>query len=120
MLSIPLQKEQIFIHRDTFSNIEIAILFGFIFIFIFHIFSLTWIFSKTRKLKSFNVYKWLLFVFGIFSLFLFLGEKVMLDEIAHEYLSDWSIAGEWVILYILFVIQLIYNLIILFRLRRKI
>jgi len=117
MLSIPLQKEQIFIYRDTFSNTEIAILFGFLFIFLFHIFSLVWIFSKTRKLKSFNVGKWLLFVFGSFSLFLFLGEKVMLDEIGHEYFSDWSITGEWVILYILFVIQLIYNLIILFRLR---
>jgi len=118
MLSIPLQKEQIFIHRDTFSNIEIAILFGFLFIFLFHIFSLVWIFSETRKLKPFNIGKWLLFVFGSFSLFLFLGEKVMLDEIGNEYLSDWSITGEWVILYILFVIQLIYNLIILFRLRK--
>jgi len=118
ILSIPLQKEQIFIHRDTFSNIEITILFGFLFIFLFHIFSLAWIFSKTRKLNPFNVGKWLLFIFGSFSLFLFLGEKVMLDEIGHEYLSDWSITGEWVILYILFVIQLIYNLIILFRLRK--
>jgi len=117
MLSIPLQKEQIFIHRDTFSNIEIAILFGFLFIFLFHIFSLVWIFSETRKLKPFNVGKWLLFVFGSFSLFLFLGEKIMLDEIGHEYLSDWSITGEWVILYLLFIIQLIYNSIILFRLR---
>ena len=117
MLSIPFQKEQIFIHRDTFSNIEIAILFGFLFIFLFHIFSLVWIFSETRKLKPFNVGKWLLFVFGSFSLFIFLGEKVMLDEIGHEYLSDWSITGEWVILYILFIIQLIYNSIILFWLR---
>lgn len=118
MLSIPLQKEQIFIHQDTFSNIEIAILFGFLLVFLFHIFSLVWIFSETRKLKPFNIGKWLLFVFGSFSLFLFLGEKVMLDEIGHEYLSDWSITGEWVILYILFIIQLVYNLIILFRLRK--
>jgi len=117
MFLIPFQKEQIFIHRDTFSNIEISILFGFLFIFLFHIFSLAWIFSETRKLKPFNIGKWLLFVFGSFSLFLFIGEKVMLDEISHEYFADWSITGEWVIFYIFIVIQLIYNLIILFRLR---
>jgi len=68
-------------------------------------------------LKPFNIGKWLLFVFGSFSLFLFIGEKVMLDEISHEYFADWSITGEWVIFYIFIVIQLIYNLIILFRLR---
>ena len=117
MISILFFREQIFIYRDTFSRIEIAILLGLLLIFLFHIFSLILLHTEIRESNSTVFRKWTLFLFGIFSLFLFIGEKVMVDEIAHEYVAGWPVIGEWMILYILFIIQLIYNSIILFRLK---
>jgi hypothetical protein len=56
---------------------------------------------------------------GMICLFLFFAEKVMIDEIAHEYFTEWPVLGEWMILYLLFTIQLIYHLLIFFRLKNS-
>ena len=47
-----------------------------------------------------------------------IGEKVMLDEIGREMRIGWETLGEWIILYILFLIQLIYSIIIIFKTKR--
>ena len=49
---------------------------------------------------------------------LLFGEKVMVDEIDREMLLGWESVGEWVILYILFFIQLFYSLLIIFKIKR--
>ena len=53
---------------------------------------------------------------GVLGLILLVGDKVMADEISHEYPLGWEVSGEWIILYIILSIQLFYNLIILHRL----
>ncbi|MFC1563543.1 hypothetical protein ACFL6G_01345 [candidate division KSB1 bacterium] len=40
----------------------------------------------------------------------------MLDEIGREYLLGWETAGEWIILYVFLIIQLIYNSMFLLKL----
>jgi len=47
-----------------------------------------------------------------------IGEKVMLDEIGREMRIGWETLGEWIILYILFLIQLIYSIIIIIKTKR--
>ena len=119
MLLIPLFREQIFIYRDTFSRIEIAILLGLLLIFLFHIFSLILVYTSILELNSSDFGKWTLLTFGIFSLLLFFAEKVMIDEIAHEYVAGWPVIGEWIILYLFFFIQLIYHQLTFFRLKNS-
>lgn len=58
-------------------------------------------------------------VLGAFCVILFIGEKVMIDEIGREYRLGWESLGEWMILYGFLTIQLIYILIILLQLLRK-
>ena len=119
MLLIPLFRKQVFIDRETFSGIEISILFGLLIIALFHIFSLILLYTEIRESNSTVFRKWTLFLFGIFSLFLFIGEKVMVDEIAHEYVAGWPVIGEWIILYLFFSIQLIYHLLVFFQLKNS-
>ncbi len=47
------------------------------------------------------------------------GEKVLVDEIAREYrLAGWEAAGEWVILYGCFGVQMVFNILMLIYLAR--
>jgi len=119
MLLIPLFRKQLFIDREIFSSIEVIILFGISFIFLFLIFSLAFLYTEIRESNDSPFKAWMLFVFGIISLFLFFPEKVMIDEIAHEYVAGWPVIGEWSILYLFFSIQLIYHQLTFFRLKNR-
>ena len=50
----------------------------------------------------------MLFLLGLICCVLLLCEKAMVDEIARETALGWEVIGEWVILYIALVIQLVY------------
>ena len=119
MLLIPLFRKQVFIDRETFSSIEVIVLFGISFIFLFLIFSLAFLYTEIRESNDSPFKAWMLFVFGIISLFLFFTEKVIIDEIAHEYVAGRPVIGEWIILYLFFSIQLIYHQLTFFRLKNS-
>jgi len=118
IFTIPVYKEQIFYERQTLAIVEIVIISGFAFILFFDILSLFWISSRFRQNKKFTLGNIVTFFLGLFCLIMLVGEKVMLDEIGRELILGWETKGEWTILYILFVTQMIYNLVIFFKLKR--
>ena len=54
-------------------------------------------------------------VYGAFCVLTFMGQKVMAGEIGRELRLGWDPLGELTILTILFVIQLVYSFLILYR-----
>ena len=118
IFTIPVYKEQIFYERQTLAIVEIIIIIGFVFILFFDILSLFWISSRIRQNEKFTIGNISTFILGVFCLIMLIGEKVMLDEIGRELILGWETKGEWTILYTLFVTQMIYNLVIFFKLKR--
>jgi hypothetical protein len=118
MLGIPIYNEQVFFERGTLSSVEIVILFGFGLVFTFDIVSLLWVLARLRQSENGSVGDKATLILGVLCLFLFIGEKTMVDEIGREYLLGWEVLGEWIILYIFLTIQFIYNLVILVQLSR--
>ncbi len=118
ILAILIWKKQIFIDRSTFSVVEVIILIGFVSILLFDIVSFIWVslrLSGSNKAITGNI---LILILGAFCLLFFIGEKVMIDEIGREDILGWEVLCEWIILYVLLFIQLIYNTIILIKLSR--
>lgn len=118
MLAILIWKKQIFFDRNTFSVVEVIILIGFGVILLFDIVSFIWVLLRltwSDKVTTGNIS---ILILGALCLLFFVGEKVMIDEIGREYILGWEVLGEFIILYVLLFIQLIYNTIILIKLSR--
>lgn len=113
-------KEQIFIERETISPIEVIILIGFIFILTFNITSIIFLVNKIKKDGNFVTTNFVLLLFGFFCIAMMLGEKTMLDEIGREMKLGWETTGEVIILTVLLSIQMIYSLLIFFKVTPKI
>jgi hypothetical protein len=118
MLGIPIYKEQVFYERGTLSGVEIVMGIGFGLVVLFDIVSLLWVLLRLRQSRDGGIGDKAILALGVLCLFLFLGEKTMVDEIGREYQLGWEVLGEWIILYIFLTIQLIYNLVILVQLFR--
>ena len=117
LVVIPLHKEQIFYERESLTVVEIFILIGFIIIIFSNILSLYWLTIQIKRTGKFATGNILVLFLGIFCLIMLLGDKVMLDEIGREMRIGWETLGEWIILYILFLIQLSYSIVILFKIK---
>jgi len=107
----------VFIDRATFAPIEFVILSGFAVVLFFVVLSIVWLFNSTRVSGRFAIGNSLLLVFGLFCLVTFIGQKVMADEIGRELRLGWEVLGELIILNLLFVIQFVYSLLIIFRVK---
>ena len=118
MLGIPIYKEQVFFERQTLASVEIVMGIGFGLVLLFDVASLLWVLLRLRQSESGSIGDKATLMLGVLCLFLFIGEKAMVDEIGREYLLGWEVLGEWIILYIFLTIQLIYNLVILVQLFR--
>ena len=119
MVAILAYKEQIFFDREHISGVEIVILIGFGLILLFDIVSALWILLRIRQSEKVILFDKATLILGTTCLFLFIGEKVMIDEIGREYVLGWEVLGEWIILYIFLTTQLIYNIVILLQLLRR-
>ena len=120
MLGFQLFREEILFNRDTVVTAELVMMFVFLIILIFNISSVSWILQSARGRKEFpQLLDVFTLILGIFCVLLLIGVKVMTDEIARETRLGWETAGEWVILYILFLIQLGYNGMVFFLLSRS-
>lgn len=114
MAAIPSHKEQIFLDRGTISpGGETAVLFGFAIVIFFIIASIFWLSVRIRKYSENTKGDAAILAFGVLCLLLIAGEKMMVDEISHEYSLGWEAVGEWIVLYIILGLQLLYSLIIL-------
>ena len=117
MAAMPLHAEEVFLRPQTVSTVEIAMLIGFGLVFIFNLLSIAWLARQTSAGAG-DAYRTLL-VLGIFCLIMMGAEKVMIDEVGHEWQPGAGVETEAIILYILLAIQLTYNLLIARLLRSR-
>jgi uncharacterized membrane protein len=118
MVMLPLFRQDIFIHRRTLSGPEIAILIGYVIAALFILLSTCWLAMQIIRPRPDRVRTAWLAAFGLFCLLLFAAEKVMIDEIGRETTLGWETTGEWIILYGLLAVQLVYHLVVRRFLRR--
>ncbi len=117
MIAISARREELLSDQAQLALIGFIILGGFLLILLFNLSSLAWWISQVRNRYDFGLAA--LIAGAIGCLFLMLGEKTMIDEIARENRLGWETAGEWIILYFFLSVQLIYNLAVLLCLARR-
>jgi hypothetical protein len=118
MLGIFIYKQQVFFEQETLSGVEIIILIGFGLVLLFDVASFLWNLLRLRETEERGIGGKTALVFGVLCPILLIVGKVMVDEIAREYRRGWEVLGEWIILYVIFAIQLVYNLAVLLQLLR--
>jgi hypothetical protein len=118
MLAAATCQQQVFFDQETISEVEIVMLVGFGLVLLFDVASLLWGLLRLRRSGRPDMGDVGTLALGALCPILLVGDKVMVDEIAREYRLGWEVLGEWIILYVLLTIQLIYNLAILLRLSR--
>jgi hypothetical protein len=112
-------KQQIFFDQETISGVELVILLGFGLVLLFDVTSLLCSWLKLRRSEGLKLGDVATLALGVLCPFLLFADKVMVDEIAREYRLGWEVLGEWIILYVLLTTQLVYNLIMLWKLLRS-
>jgi hypothetical protein len=117
MFMLPIFREDVFIRRRTLTLPEIAILIGFLIVFLFTLISVLWLAVRSLGKKP-HPGAPRLALLGALCLILMAAVKVMVDEIGREIALGWETTGEWIILYILLAAQLIYHLLVWRLLRR--
>ncbi len=120
LYAIPSNKTQIFTEKDILSVSELLIIIGFVSILVFDLVSLNWLAKRIRTSKQAATGDIAALILCLICLFMFIGEKVMLDEIGRETALGWETFGEWIILYTFLFTQLVYNSIIITKLFRSI
>ena len=76
--------EAINIYHEELDIYDFVTIIGYLFIVVFHLYSIIFIFSHFRNDNEFKWLKVILLILGIGSLFAIGVEKVMVDEIAKE------------------------------------
>ncbi|MCH8276179.1 MAG: hypothetical protein IIA50_01365 [Bacteroidetes bacterium] len=92
-----------------------VILGGFLAILLFNILAVVWVILDGFYYRKYTAFEFMLIMFGVACIILLYGQKSMIDELGRERPTGWDRTGEWVILYILLCIQLVYNTLILLR-----
>jgi len=77
--------EALNIDRSNFMTIDYLMGFSHLFLLLFHCYAIIHIFAHFRRFSDYRVFKTMLLLLGVISLFAMGGEKVMIDEIAREY-----------------------------------
>ncbi len=77
--------EALNIDKSKFDTLDYVIGFGHIFILLFHFYAIIIIFVHFRRYNKLRIFKVVLLILGVISLFAMGIEKVMIDEIAREY-----------------------------------
>ncbi len=111
--AVHVYKTELFMNEDPLSLAGAIVFICFSLVFLFMLISFIWQVALLRRLNRASVGKTILLIFGVFSLFLFIGDKMMIDEIGREMKLGWETLGESLILTAMLVCQLIYILTIL-------
>lgn len=109
MAAITFWWDDVFVDLKNLSLPEYGMLIGFAFVVVFflisfmqHIYSV--VLSEWNRVDAWDLFFTVLCIVALFI------EKVMIDEIAHQYNAGLPITSEWVILYGLLLFQLMYSL----------
>ena len=103
--------ESLNIYHTKFEMVHFLIAFGHIFVFLFHLYAFIYIFVHIRHFKTLRLFKTVLLILGVVSLFAIGIEKVMIDEIAREYRLGWDIS-EIYILNSAYFVNIVFSLLI--------
>lgn len=116
MISIPLFKHDVFDKSVSFAVIEYILFVCFLIIFMFNAFCFIWG-CRQSKSKTDSIFSTFVLLASVLCIIMMFGEKTMIDEIAREYQLNWETDGEWIILYLFFLIQLIFNSVVIIKLK---
>ena len=113
MAAIPMNTQEIFLDKDSFAPIEVAVLLGFLAVLVFNILALVWA-GREHYSGRRSPLGTVILILSAGCLILLMGDKVLLDELAREHVMGVG-AGEWIVLYICFTGQMVLNLLVLAR-----
>jgi len=99
------------IFHTKFEAIHYLVGFGHLFVLLFHIYAIVYIFLHFRWFSALRLFKVLLLMLGVISLFSMGVEKVMIDEIGKEYRHGMGI-NELYILNLAYIINLVFSVLI--------
>lgn len=112
-------RDRVFTIGGPLALVDLIILIGITFVLLFNIVSLFWLGWIQFKSTYSRTLDYILFGLGVLCVLMMIAEKVMADEVAHETTTGWNIQGEYLILYGMFFLQLVYNLLICKRLFQR-
>lgn len=115
----PFHAEEIFVNQDTLTGIERIMLLGFGLIVLFNVLSLGWLLTQPGDTSGQRATDLLTAALGVVCMVLLFADKVMADEVAHEWGLEGGSSGEWYMMYIFLSVQLIYILIVIWKSARK-
>jgi len=116
LIGIWVFRDRVFTIGNQLSLVELTMLIGMVSVLLFNIVSLFWLSRKRFKSTYSRATDSVLFGLGILCIVMMMAEKVMIDDIAHETAVAWSIQREYLMLYGMLFLQLIYNLLMGMRL----
>ena len=112
LAGIWLFRDRVFVVGNPLALVDLTMLVGIGTVLLFNIVSIAWLSGVRFKSAHGRTTDPILIGLGILCLVMMMAEKIMADEIAHETLAGWSIQGEYIMLYGMLVLQLIYNLLV--------
>jgi len=113
IFSLIIFKKDVFLYRGSISAGEVPIGLGFIIILLFNCISAIWIIITRKLLFNNSSIMGILLTFCALCIILLPVDKVLIDEIAKQYAENFSVTGEFIMLYSSLLIQLIYTSLIL-------
>jgi hypothetical protein len=126
IVALAMVRDEILLNRGPLSGLGWVILCGFCIVFLFCGSYVIWTVWRLRGDASGSRKQWCgghttpfgsgMLAFGICSMILMFGAKVMVDEIGRETLLGWETTGEWIILFCCLTVQLIFILLAITRL----
>jgi hypothetical protein len=116
LIGIWVFRDRVFTIGNPTTPVDLIMLIGMTTALLFNVVSLFWL-RKTRfKGTGKRANDSMLFGLGVLCIVMMIAEKIMADDIAHETVSGWSIQGEYLILYGMLFIQIVYNVLMGMRL----
>jgi len=115
MIGLPLCTEEVFVTRSIIEGVELLFAFAFLSVFLFLIVTLIHLVRRATGRKEFTAFETGMLIVGTLCLLGLAGQKVMLDEIAREMAFGIAWRGEFIILNVVFILQLGYALGFVFR-----
>lgn len=112
LLGLSLFRDQVFVIGEPLTPATATMLVGFGAILLFDIASVAWLAGNRRSAPAETEARTRLLVLGVLCLVLFAADKVLIDEVAHETATGWTLPTEYLLLNGMLIFQLAYNILL--------
>ena len=112
LLGLWLFRDQVFVIGEPLTPAIATMLIGFGAILLFDLASVGWLAGNRHSAPGETETRTRLLVLGVLCLVLFAADKVMIDEVAHETATGWTLQTEYLLLYGMLIFQLAYNVLL--------